>query len=55
MTTGLICKYKWNAPRLRAPGDTQSRIYIEQKCSLLEGHEGEHRSLGNVTAENVKK
>ena len=44
----MNCNFEWWAPYLHAPPSTKVSS-VRQKCSLSAHHEGDHRSLTNVT------
>lgn len=50
------CGFKWRAPYIHAPNEINNWIpregHVEQICVLPKGHDGDHRSLTKVTAEN---
>lgn len=52
------CNYTWYPPKLYPPQQPGAEPYQgfgpEETCYLKLGHEGEHRSLGKVTAPNNK-
>ena len=58
----MRCGYRWSATFLLPPnsacpccGQRLGSTSLKQECMLEQGHEGDHRSLGNVTYPQEKQ